>query len=111
MTEDRVGRLYRCKITDSAGNVLYSQPGRICLDTAAILSQPEDYAGRLGDTARFSVTARGSGLTYQWQVSTNGGSSWGNSSAGGYSTNSMWVYVTESNPRLSLPLQGDRQRG
>ena len=39
----------------------------------AITKQPEDFVGMVGDTAAFSIEARGTNLTYQWQVSTNGG--------------------------------------
>ena len=31
ITEARIGNLYRCKVTDSAGNVVYSEPGKIVL--------------------------------------------------------------------------------
>ncbi|NBX79053.1 MAG: hypothetical protein EBQ94_01530 [Flavobacteriales bacterium] len=43
----------------------------------------------------FSVSATGSGLTYQWQVSTNGGSTW--ASAPGTSTSSSYVISTLTN--------------
>jgi len=97
ITSSNIGRLYRCKITDSSGNVTYSQPGKIRNDPVAVTTQPVDFHGVSGDTASFTVEAVGSGLSYQWQVSTNGGNTWGNSTAGGYSTNSMWVNVTDSN--------------
>ena len=96
LTEARAGYLYRCKITDADGNTVYSEPGRIRTDPIAILSQPEDFVGVVGDTVRFTVEAQGEGLTYQWQVSTNNGRTWGNSSAGGYATASMWVALTEA---------------
>ena len=98
IAESRLGRLYRCKITDNEGNVLYSEPGEIRLDALTILSQPEDYVGRVGDTVWFSIEARGTGLTYQWQVSTNGGTSWGNSTAGGYKTPNASLLLAEHNP-------------
>ena len=40
----------------------------------------------MGDEISFSVEASGEGLTYQWQVSENGGSTWGDSGAEGYNT-------------------------
>ena len=97
ITSSNIGRLYRCKITDSSGNVTYSQPGKIRNDPVAVTTQPVDFHGVSGDTATFTIAAVGSGLSYQWQVSTNGGNTWGNSTAGGYNTASMWVNVTDSN--------------
>ncbi|MFT3979739.1 MAG: M36 family metallopeptidase [Ferruginibacter sp.] len=43
-----------------------------------ITQQPQNVALCSGLNASFSVTAAGSGLTYQWQVSTDGGTSWSN---------------------------------
>ena len=37
---------------------------------------PEDYIGRIGDTAEFKVEATGEDLSYQWQLSQNDGKSW-----------------------------------
>ena len=31
LTANNIGYQYRCKITDSAGNVVYSEPGTICV--------------------------------------------------------------------------------
>lgn len=46
-----------------------------CTDDIEITSQPEDAAGKYRDTVSFSVTAEGSDLRYQWQVSEDG-TSW-----------------------------------
>ena len=66
--------MYRCKITDSSGNVVYSQAAKIVATNLAVTSQPQNAMGLLGDTVRMSITAHGEGLTYRWQVSGNGGS-------------------------------------
>src|SRR5690606_28058211 len=50
-----------------------------------ITSSPVNSAICAGAATGFSVTATGSSLTYQWQVSTNGGGSWTNVTGGGYS--------------------------
>jgi hypothetical protein len=42
------------------------------------------------------VKATGTGLTYQWQVSTNGGSSWSDSPATGNKTATLTVPATLS---------------
>lgn len=41
-----------------------------------ITGHPRDVEVRAGQTAGFSVTAAGEGLTYQWEVSTDGGAVW-----------------------------------
>lgn len=51
-----------------------------------ILQQPQNYTGRLGDTASFTVVVEGSGITYNWQFSSNGGSTWKASSLTGKTT-------------------------
>jgi len=44
-----------------------------------------------------SVQARGSGLTYQWQVSSNGGETWANTTATGATTATISGFeVTEA---------------
>ena len=35
-----------------------------------------DVAGCVGETVQFSIDVSGGGVSYQWQVSTNGGSTW-----------------------------------
>ncbi len=73
---------------------------------AKITADPEDITGGYGETGSFTVGATGSGLTYQWQYSINGGQTWRN--VGGNSasltrtisnTNDGWLYrckVTDS---------------
>ncbi|MGN0598926.1 MAG: hypothetical protein ACI4JK_03430 [Oscillospiraceae bacterium] len=41
-----------------------------------IIKQPVDVTVAVGKKATFTVAANGEGLTYQWQISTNGGSTW-----------------------------------
>lgn len=60
----------------------------------AIISQPEDYEGVIGETATFSIGATGVGLTFRWQYSDNG-STWYDS----VSTASM-ISVTISSTNL-----------
>ncbi len=47
-------------------------------DAAAITSQPSNVTVCAGANATFSVTATGSSLTYQWQISTDGGTTFTN---------------------------------
>ncbi|MCK6691630.1 MAG: FG-GAP-like repeat-containing protein, partial [Thermoanaerobaculia bacterium] len=53
-----------------------------------ITAQPAGTAVCLGNTAMFSVTATGTGITYQWERSTNNGASW---SALGGATNASYT--------------------
>ena len=96
LTEARVGCLYRCQVTDGDGNVVYSEPGQICLDVLSVVTQPEDYIGRVGETVHFSIEARGDDLSYRWQSSNDGGETWSNSSVDGFNTNSMRAELTEA---------------
>ena len=51
--------------------------------TPTISSQPTNQTVNAGSSATFSATVSGNGtLTYQWQVSTNSGSTWNNVSTG-----------------------------
>ena len=60
----------------------------------AITSQPKDFAGGIGETARFYVEASGSTLTYQWQVYKDG--AWKNTSLPGSRSSTLSVEVLSS---------------
>ena len=61
----------------------------------SISAQPQAQSTVSGQTAMFSVTASGAGtLTYQWQVSTNSGVSWGNVSGGTGATSPSYTTDT-----------------
>lgn len=64
------GNYYRCKVSDSAGNVVYTSKVRVSVQS--ILSQPKTQKVGVGDTVKFTVKAAGTGLKYQWQASTDG---------------------------------------
>ncbi len=69
---------YRCLLNSSCGS-LNSNAAVLTVNTApAITGQPSNVSSCAGNLATFSVTATGSGLTYQWQESTNGGGTWNN---------------------------------
>ncbi len=73
------GMLYRCVIKNSAGSVT-TEAVRLTVDGVKpkIMTQPEDKIAAAGKTATFEVDAAGTGLTYQWQYSTDGGNTWKN---------------------------------
>ncbi len=53
---------------------------QVKLPGVTIASQPQNYVGKANSTASFTVAAEGDGLTYQWQISDDGGKTWSNSS-------------------------------
>jgi len=98
-TAARSGYLYRCVITDAEGNSRTTNPAELdCGDVKnpVILEYPQYYEGQLGDTAAFTVSARGNNLAYQWQFSKDGGSSWWNSTATGSTTDTLSIEFTEA---------------
>ncbi len=86
------GYQYRCKVTDSAGNVVYTDV--VDLYVLGIKAQPVDKAVKAGATAKLTVSAVGDGLTYQWQYRTSSSGSWKNASATGNKTKTLSVAAT-----------------
>ena len=92
-TTDRNGYYYRCKITDSAGNVIYTNAVRLYV--LGIKTQPTSKTVKSGNTAKFTVSATGSGLTYQWQYKTSSGT-WKNTTLTGAKTATLSVKGTSA---------------
>ncbi len=90
-TLSRDGYQYRCKVTNSAGTVTSSAARLTVLEKPSITTQPKNVKVNEGGTAVFTVAASGTGLSYQWQYSKDGGSSWGNASADGNTTKKLSV--------------------
>ncbi len=59
----------------------------------AITVEPEDVEASIGDTAVFTVVAEGDNLSYQWQLSSNGGAKWYDTSIEGNQTDTLSVQV------------------
>jgi hypothetical protein len=70
---------YRCVISGTCTAVgINSNAALLTINTpASITSQPVSTSACVTTNASFSVTAGGSGLSYNWQVSTDGGATWG----------------------------------
>src|SRR5690606_25002455 len=64
---------------------------------AAITAQPAAVTGCSGEGASFSVTTTGTGVTYQWQQSTDGGSTWSDISGATSSTHNINNVATSDN--------------
>ena len=73
------GMLYRCRVKNSAGTV-YSSKVRLTVSGVKpkVLSQPKAATAAAGGSVTFKVVAAGENMTYQWQYSTNGGTTWKN---------------------------------
>ena len=71
ITEELLGKVFRCAVTDAVGNAHFSREVSI-LVSFAILQQPEKkFTGELGSTFTFHVTAVGA-QSYQWQYLSGG---------------------------------------
>ena len=57
----------------------------------SITKQPAAFAGAEGDVAEFTVEAEGDNLTYRWQYSNDGGTTWLDSWSEGYATDTLTV--------------------
>lgn len=67
---------FRCVVTGQCG-VTNSNAAVLTVNTApAVTGQPANLAVCSGSAASFTVTATGSSLSYQWELSTDGGTTW-----------------------------------
>lgn len=96
VTASKNGFYYRCKITDKNGNVIYSNAASLKVITFKLTAQPASVTLEVGKTAVFQVTAKGTGLKYQWQYRTSATASWKKAAATGNKTATLKVPVTAS---------------
>ncbi len=82
------GWKYRCVITDANSATATSSVATLKIK-AAITAQPANVSAAVGDTAKFTVTATGVNLSYQWQY--NAGDGWKNSGASGATTATLSI--------------------
>jgi hypothetical protein len=71
---------YKC-VANSCGSAVASNSAVLTVTAGAISVQPVTGTACMGGTTSFSITATGTGLSYQWQVSIDGGSTWNNITA------------------------------
>ena len=90
----RNGYIFRCVVKDSNNQSVITNVALLKITSIMISSQPKDYSGTVGSTAKFSIIAQGTGLKYQWQTYNNG--KWTNSSLPGYNTATLSVPVIAS---------------
>ena len=86
---------FRCVITDSAGNQLYTAAALLTV-TMDITAQPENRTAAIGEDALFTVGATGVGLVYQWQYRKNAEGSWMSTTLPGAKTATLTVAASEA---------------
>lgn len=92
-TTARNGVVYRCKITDSAGNTVNTSSVKLTTQKMKITTQPASKTVSAGTTAKFTVKATGYSLQYQWQYKTDAGT-WKNTTVTGAKTATLKVPAT-----------------
>ncbi|WP_157486590.1 Calx-beta domain-containing protein [Maribacter forsetii] len=65
--------------------------------TVTIATQPTDKVANLGDTVAYTTSVNGTGLTYQWDVSTDNGSTWSTISDSGVYSGATTTTLTLTN--------------
>lgn len=79
------------------GTVTSSAASLVVGNAAAINTQPTSTAACVGSNATFTAVASGSSLTYQWQVSTDGGTTWTNVASATSSTLTLTAVTAAMN--------------
>ena len=73
------GNKYRLVVAGCASTSLQSDAATLTVNAQAVVtSQPNNITSCVGNNASFSTTVSGSNLSYQWQVSTDGGITFSN---------------------------------
>lgn len=67
---------YRCIVTGQCGSTTSSAATLTVNSIPAITAQPQSLSLCSGSNASFSVTATGTGISYQWEISTDGGTTY-----------------------------------
>jgi uncharacterized repeat protein (TIGR01451 family) len=74
VTLQQNGNIYRLAVNGCRPNLVYSNAVTLTVSNQTmILSQPANTSGCVGSTITIQVSASGSNLQYQWQVSNDGG--------------------------------------
>jgi uncharacterized protein (DUF736 family) len=74
--ESIYGRQYRCIVTGDGGSVISDIATLIVKPAVSITTQPKSVTVSAGGTAKFTIAATGSSLTYQWQCRNADVSAW-----------------------------------
>ena len=101
------GNIYRAVLTGTC-NSITSVAASLTVNTPVVITtQPQDVQLCAGTNATFGITATGISITYQWQVSVNGGPFFDIASAAPYSgVNAATLQITNA----TVALSGNRYR-
>lgn len=78
---------YRCIVSNGCGSPVTSLCATATVvTTVSVTTQPVNQTVCEGSAASFTVAGSGTGIVYQWQLSTDGGSSWSNISGAASAT-------------------------
>jgi len=108
ITSAQNGNIYRVVVFSCSPTGLNSNAANLTVNTApAITTQPANTIACTGNNTTFTVTATGTSLTYQWQVSTDGGTTYANISGQTTSTLILLnVTLAMSNNRYRVIING-----
>lgn len=87
---------YDCVVSNSCGSTTSTVAVLTVCTTPVITANPTDQAVFTGNSATFTVTATGGGLSYQWQVSTDGGANFSNVTNGSGGTTASYTTAPTS---------------
>ena len=93
-TMARSGQQYRCIVKNAAGSAVSNAAKLTVVTSPAVTKQPKIVSAVPGDSVKFTVTATGGGLSYQWQFKAPGTSEWHNSGMTGAKTATLTVPAT-----------------
>ena len=80
--------VYSLTATNACGSATAVNTASVAVDSSPIITvQPVNQSATVGGNASFSVTATGTSLAYQWQLSIDGGVTWNNQANGGVYSN------------------------
>jgi uncharacterized protein (TIGR02145 family) len=98
---------YRCIVNSLCGPNETSSAATLSLSSSPIITvQPVDELVYAGQNIIFNLTTTGNGISYQWQLSTNGGAAWSDISDGG--SNPVYSGCNTASFKLSkVPLTFD----
>ena len=97
ITAARANYQYRCVVSDGTTELTTDAVKMIIKETLEITTQPVNFEGAIGDTAKFTVEASGENLTYQWQQNTGAGWANINTTAGRKATFSIGITAARAN--------------
>ncbi len=96
------GYLYRCRIDGTCAPSVFTGVAKLTIGANPVVTaHPQSKTICTGTTGSTEVTATGYNITYQWEVSTNGGSTWGNVTNGGIYSGATTSTLSFINPTLA----------